>query len=135
VKFARLAASIDQTLLAPTIGFAEAAEWMERSRGAGFASLCVAPFLVPLAAQRLAGSDTVVCSVVGFPFGYSLTETKAEESVHLIELGCTEIDMVMNVGALLGGEEEFVRDDIRVVIAVWTSPGSGLVKVILEPAI
>jgi len=136
VDLATLAATIDQTLLKPTVGFAEAAEWMEGSRDAGFASLCVSPFLVPLAAQRLAGTATVVCSVVGFPLGYSLTETKAEESVHLVELGCTEIDMVMNVAAFLGGEEEYVRDDIEAVVCAVAqeSDGSGLVKVILETA-
>jgi len=136
VDIVTLAAAIDQTMLKPTVGFAEAAEWMEGSRDAGFATLCVSPFLVPLAAQRLAGTSTVVCSVVGFPLGYSLTETKAEESVHLVELGCTEIDMVMNVAALLGGEEEYVRDDIEAVVCAVAqeSDGSGLVKVILETA-
>jgi deoxyribose-phosphate aldolase len=131
-----LAAALDQTLLKPTVGFGEAATWMEGSRDAGFASLCVSPFLVPLAAQHLAGTATAVCSVAGFPLGYSLTETKAEESVHLVELGCTEVDMVMNVAAFLGGEYDYVRDDIEaVVIAVSEeSEGSGLVKVILETA-
>jgi len=136
VDIATLASSIDQTLLKPTVGFAEAAEWMEGSRDAGFASLCVSPFLVPLAAQRLAGTHTVVCSVAGFPLGYSLTETKAEEAIHLVELGCAEVDMVMNIAAFLGGEYDYVRDDIEaVVIAVAEeSQNSALVKVILETA-
>ena len=131
---AALAGSLDQTLLKPTAGFAQAAAWMEASRDAGFASLCVSPFLVPLAAEHLAGTSTRVCSVCGFPLGYTLTETKAEESVHLVELGCTEVDMVMNVAAFLGGDEDFVRADIEaVVLAVAAeSRGEGLVKVILE---
>ncbi len=131
---AALAATLDQTLLKPTAGFSDAAAWMESSRDAGFASLCVSPFLVPLASQHLAGTSTVVCSVAGFPLGYSLTETKAEESVHLVELGCTEVDMVMNVAAFLGGEFDYVRDDVEaVVIAVSEeTEGRGLVKVILE---
>ena len=65
----RLHASLDQTLLKPTVGFAEASEWMEACEGKGFATLCVSPFLVPLAAQRLAGTATEVCSVVGVPAG------------------------------------------------------------------
>lgn len=136
VDVVTLASALDQTLLRPTVGFAEAARWMESSRDAGFASLCVSPFLVPLAAQHLAGTSTAVCSVVGFPLGYSLTETKAEEAVHLVELGCTEIDMVMNIAAFLGGEHDYVRDDIEaVVIAVSEeSEGTGLVKVIFETA-
>lgn len=133
---ATLAAAIDQTLLKPTVGFAQAADWMEEARDAGFASLCVSPFLVPLAAQRLAGTHTVVCSVAGFPLGYSLTETKAEEAVHLVELGCVEVDMVMNVAAFLGGEYDYVREDIEAVVlsVAEESQNSGLVKVIVETA-
>jgi deoxyribose-phosphate aldolase len=129
-----LAASVDQTFLRSTAGMAAAASWMEESRDRGFAALCVSPFLVPLASQHLAGTATAVCSVVGFPLGYALTETKVEESIHLVELGCTEIDMVMNVGAFLEGETGYVRDDIEAVVHAVSeaSEGSGLVKVILE---
>ncbi len=136
VDITTLALALDQTLLKPTVGFGEAQTWMEASRDAGFASLCVSPFLVPLASQHLAGTSTAVCSVASFPLGYCLTETKAEEAVHLVELGCDEVDMVMNIAAFLGGEYDYVRDDIEaVVIAVSEeSEGSGLVKVILETA-
>jgi len=133
---AALAATLDQTMLKPTVGFAEAAAWMESSRDAGFASLCVSPFLVPLAVEHLAGTPTRVCSVCGFPLGYSLTETKAEEAVHLVELGCTEVDMVMNVAAFLGGDHDFVRADIEAVVLSVSeeSAGDAIVKVILETA-
>jgi deoxyribose-phosphate aldolase len=131
---ATLASMIDQTLLSPKVGMSEAAEWMEANRAQGFAALCVSPFLVPLATQHLAGGSTRVCSVVGFPLGYSLTETKAEEAVHLVELGCAEADMVINIAALLEGEEAYVRDDIAAVVDAVTSrsEGSAIVKVILE---
>jgi deoxyribose-phosphate aldolase len=107
---------------------------MEGSAGQGFATLCVSPFLVPLAAQRLAGTSTAVCSVAGFPLGYANTESKAEEAAHLVQLGCLEVDMVMNVAAFLEGDTEFVRDDIAAVVDQVTesSGGTGLVKVILE---
>jgi deoxyribose-phosphate aldolase len=129
-----LAAMLDQTMLKPTCGYAAAAEWMERSKDAGFATLCVSPFLVPLAAQRLAGTCTKVCSVVGFPLGYSCTETKAEEARLLVRLGATEIDMVMNIAALVGGDEQLVADDIAAVVGSvrHVSGGEGIVKVILE---
>jgi len=129
-----LAAVIDQTLLRPTAGFAEAAAWMDASRDAGFASLCIPPFLVPLASQKLAGTDTLVCSVCGFPLGYSNTETKAEEARLLVALGCSEVDMVLNIGALLEGETAFVEDDIRAVVDAVADASSGraIVKVILE---
>ncbi len=131
---ATLARAIDQTLLKPTAGFNQAARWMDDCRGAGFATLCVSPFLVPLASQKLAGTDTQVCSVAGFPLGYANTETKAEEAALLVALGCLEVDMVMNVAALLEGEDIFVLDDIRAVVdsVARASEGCGLVKVILE---
>lgn len=131
-----LAHAIDQTLLKPTVGMSEAARWIEDNRDCGFASLCVSPFLVPLATQRLAGTTTRVCSVAGFPLGYSLTETKAEEGAHLVELGCTEVDMVVNIAALIEGEDAFVQDDIAAVVdsVLARSSGAALVKVILETA-
>lgn len=134
MDIATLASAIDQTLLKPTAGMAEAADWMEDSRDKGFATFCVSPFLVPLATQRLAGSGTAVCSVCGFPLGYALTETKAEEAVHLVQLGCAEVDMVMNIAAFTEGEGRFVRDDIEAVVTAVeeASEGSGIVKVILE---
>ncbi len=134
VDIATLAATIDQTLLRPTTGLREAASWMEESRERGFATLCVSPFLVPLASQRVAGTVTGVCSVVGFPLGYALTETKVEEAAHLVGLGCAEVDMVMNVAEFLEGEHEYVRDDIEAVVRAVdeASEGSGIVKVILE---
>jgi deoxyribose-phosphate aldolase len=129
-----LAAMLDQTLLKPTVGYATASVWMEANRDAGFATLCVSPFLVPLATQRLSGSCTKVCAVVGFPNGYSLTESKAEEAKRLIELGAAEIDMVMNIGAFLDGEDQLVIDDIAAVaLSVCDASGdAALLKVILE---
>jgi deoxyribose-phosphate aldolase len=129
-----LAAMLDQTLLKPTAGYETASAWIESNRDAGFATLCVSPFLVPLANQRLSGSCTRVCAVVGFPNGYSLTETKAEEARRLIELGAAEIDMVMNVGAFLDGEHQLVVEDIAAVaLSVCDASGdTALLKVILE---
>jgi deoxyribose-phosphate aldolase len=134
ISVSELAASIDQTLLRPTAGFAEGALWIEGNRDWGFASLCVSPFLVPVAAQVLSGTQTQVCSVVGFPLGFANTESKAAEAKTLVELGCTEVDMVINLGALREGENEFVRDDISAVVASVrnASDGRAIVKVILE---
>lgn len=131
---AMLASMLDQTLLKPTVGFAEAARWMDASATSGFATLCVSPFLVPLASQRLAGTGTAVCTVCGFPLGYALTESKAEEARHLVELGATEVDVVVNIAALLEGEDEFVRDDLAAVATSVrnASGGDAILKVILE---
>jgi deoxyribose-phosphate aldolase len=131
---ATFASCIDMTLLSPTTGFAKAADWIEENRQRGFATLCVSPFLVPLAAQRLFDSSTRVCSVVGFPLGYSSTEAKANEAIQLVKLGCSEIDMVVNIAALLEGEHAFVHHDIEAVVdaVAHASEGRGVVKVILE---
>jgi deoxyribose-phosphate aldolase len=89
---------------------------------------------VPLASQLLGGTATKVCSVCGFPLGYQNTESKAEEAAHLVELGCAEVDMVLNFAALLEGDDAMVRDDIRAVVTTVAerSGGSAIVKVILE---
>ncbi|NTW27988.1 MAG: deoxyribose-phosphate aldolase [Coriobacteriia bacterium] len=132
--YSELAAFIDQTLLSPTIGLSAGARWIAENRDRGFASLCVAPFLVPLASAALRDCETKTCSVVGFPLGYSLAASKAEEAKLLCEQGCDEIDMVLNIAALLEGDSSFVRDDIAGVVEAVRSAGrpGGLVKVILE---
>lgn len=134
IDLTRLAEKIDQTLLSPETGLSAGARWIEENRTAGFASLCVSPFLVPLAAKLLAGTSTAVCSVVGFPLGYATTGAKVAETRELVALGCAEIDMVINVGALLEGDEAYVERDIRGVVGAVRSgsDGAGLVKVILE---
>jgi deoxyribose-phosphate aldolase len=133
-EIAALAARIDQTLLSPTTGFARGAEWIEHNRERGFATLCVSPFLVPVASQLLSGSDTRVCSVAAFPLGYACTEATVDEARHLVNLGCHEVDMVINIAALLEGEDTFVHGDIEAVVAAVAeaSKGTGVVKVILE---
>jgi len=90
--------------------------------------------VAPIAADRLAGRSTRVCSVVGFPLGYSTCEAKAEEAASLVRRGCSEIDMVLHIGALLEGDEPYVRDDILAVVRATAeaSGGDALVKVILE---
>lgn len=134
VDSATLAAMIDQTLLKPTVGYQGAAAWISASAQRGFASLCVSPFLVPLAAELLAGTSTRVCSVCGFPLGYQNTESKAEEAAHLVQLGCDEVDMVLNYAVLLEGDDQMVLEDIAAVVGTVAhhSDGRGTVKVILE---
>jgi deoxyribose-phosphate aldolase len=131
---AALVGAIDQTLLKPTVGFKAARSWIERNSQQGFASLCVSPFLVPVTTQLLGGTSTKVCSVCGFPLGYGMTESKAEEAAHLVSLGCQEVDMVMNFAALLEGEDLFVKDDISAVVdsVAKASGGAAIVKVIFE---
>ena len=93
--------------------------------------LCVRPTDVAYAKDLLKGSPVTVACVVGFPHGASRPETKALEARLAIDDGADEIDMVMNIGKLLSGDEDHVKNDIAAVVAV-AKPKEVLVKVILE---
>lgn len=129
-----LATRVDQTLLRPDVGPTAFASWIDRSRDLGFATLCVPPAMVAIAAEALAATHSEVCTVVGFPLGYATSVAKAAEARLLTEAGAAEIDMVIAIGALLEGHNELVRDDIRGVVTAVSeaSGGRALVKVILE---
>jgi deoxyribose-phosphate aldolase len=87
-----------------------------------------------MAAGFLTSSKTGVCSVAGFPNGYAERSAKAHEAVVLAQLGCVEVDMVINIGALLEGDESYVQSDISAVVCAVdaASSGASVVKVILE---
>jgi deoxyribose-phosphate aldolase len=104
------------------------------ARKFGFASVCVNPTQVKLAAELLAGSPVKVCTVIGFPLGATLPEVKAFEALDAISKGATEIDMVINIGALKSRDYTLVAQDIRGVVAACHERGA-LVKVILETAL
>jgi deoxyribose-phosphate aldolase len=128
-----LAAMIDQTLLKPTAGEKAGREWIAAQRDAGFASLCVMPSLVPIAAAMLEGTGTKVCTVVAFPLGYALSASKADEARRLVGAGADEIDMVANIGAIVEGDFTTVEEDVAAVAeAVEDSSGTAILKVILE---
>ena len=94
-----------------------------------FMSVCVNPAYVPLAAEALEGSDVKVCTVIGFPLGMNLTKTKIQETQACIAQGATEIDMVINVGMLKAGHDDYVENEIREIKSVC---GDLILKVILE---
>jgi deoxyribose-phosphate aldolase len=99
-----------------------------------FASVCVNGFWVPLVASELKGSPVKVCVVTGFPLGAGSTASKASETRSALADGAQEIDMVINVGALLGGETEAVEADIRAVVEL-SHKHDAIVKVIIETAL
>jgi len=99
-----------------------------------FASVCVNAFWVPLVAAELKGSNMKVCTVVGFPLGATSRAAKAAETRAALSDGAEEIDMVINIGALKGGETGIVESDIRGVVDAAHSAGA-LVKVIIETAL
>ena len=126
-----LAPMIDHTLLKPDATPDQIAQLCFEARKYGFASVCVNPAWVSLSAQLLNGSAVKVCTVIGFPLGASAPEVKAFETQKAIEQGATEIDMVINIGALKARDLELVAKDIRGVVSVSHSR-QAIVKVIIE---
>ncbi len=127
-----LAKIIDHTLLKPEATPQMVAQLCQEAVDYGFASVCVNSGYVPLCSQLLHATDVPVCSVVGFPLGAGLTEAKAAETRLAVEAGAREIDMVIAIGRLKAGEDNFVRADIRAVVE---AAGGALVKVIIETAL
>lgn len=128
-----LAAIIDHTLLKPEATKDQIVKLCEEAMEFGFASVCVNPTYVSLAAGLLKDTPVKVCTVVGFPLGASTPLVKAVEARDAIAAGAREIDMVINVGALKSGDDDLVGRDIRAVVEA--ARGKALVKVILETAL
>ncbi len=126
-----LARIIDHTLLKPTSTHADIDALCDEALKYSFWSVCVNPVHVKRAAKRLAGSSTVVCSVVGFPLGANTSETKLMEARTAIADGAKEVDMVSNFGALKSGDTGAFFADINEV-AAYCGRSSVLLKVILE---
>ena len=125
-----LAKYIDNTLLKQDATQAEIVSLCRQSVEYGFKAVCVNSCWVKLCAKETAGSGVAVCSVVGFPLGAAVGAAKAFEAECAIRDGAAEIDMVINVGALKSGMDQYVRDDIAAVVAACK--GKAILKVILE---
>ena len=95
-----------------------------------YASVCINPYWVPLAAEVLKGSDVKVCTVIGFPLGANTTNTKVFETKDAIANGAEEVDMVINIGEMKAGQYDIVQKDIEAVVEA--AKGKALVKVIIE---
>lgn len=126
-----IARLIDHALLHPTLTEEQLRAGCELGLRLGLASVCIKPYAVPLAAELLAGSNVAVCTVIGFPHGSPATDVKRFEAELACRQGARELDMVVNVGKVLGGDWEFVADDIRAVVDTAHQHGA-LAKVIFE---
>ncbi len=126
-----LAKTIDHTLLKPDATQDQIAQLCFEARKYGFASVCVNPTWVELCAKLLEGSPVKVCSVIGFPLGATAPEVKEFETQNAIDHGASEIDMVINIGALKARDLETVARDIRGVVTTAHRRGA-IVKVIIE---
>jgi deoxyribose-phosphate aldolase len=125
---------IDHTLLKPDASQDQIAQLCYEARKYSFAAVCVNPTNVKLCAQLLKGSPVHVCTVVGFPLGATPPEVKAYEAQQAIDDGATEVDMVINVGALKSKDYTLVERDIATV-ARTCHTGGAILKVIIEAAL
>ena len=131
---ARLADWIDHTLLKPEATPDQIDALCQEALAYGFAAVCINPIYVPRCRPVLEGSPVRVCTVVGFPLGATLTGAKVDETHRAMDAGAQEIDMVIPVGMLRGGQYQVVAEDIAAVIKASHARGA-LVKVILEMAL
>ena len=129
-----LARYIDHTLLRPDATAADIDKLCAEAREYGFAAVCINPTWVRRAAEQLRGTDVAVASVIGFPFGAGTTEVKALEARRAIRDGASEIDMVINIGALKSRMHDLVREDIARVSDACRESGAAN-KVIIETAL
>jgi deoxyribose-phosphate aldolase len=127
---AELAGYIDHTLLKPEAIESQFEQLCNEAVKYKFKSVCVNSSWVPYVAKKLRGSGIIVCSVIGFPLGGMDTRSKAFEARSAIANGATELDMVINVGALKSGNLKLVEEDIRAIKRACRS--TTLLKVILE---
>ena len=120
---------IDHTLLKQDASPEQIIQLCDEAKDFHFMSVCVNPAYVPLAARCLEGSEVKVCTVIGFPLGMNLTRTKVDETELALKMGAEEIDMVINVGMLKAGHDDYVKEEIRLL---KEAVGSKVLKVIIE---
>lgn len=131
---AQIAKTLDHSVLKPEVTSADIAAGAAIAIRHDTASYCVQGVNVALAAKLLSGSNVPVCATVGFPHGAITSEAKAFEASQATKNGATEVDMVINVGALIAGDEAAVESEIRAVADAAHAGGAHL-KVILETAL
>ena len=129
----KLESFIDHTLLKPDTTVEDIKKICEEAKEYNFFSVCINPSYVKLSKELLDGSDTKVCTVIGFPLGATTSEVKSFETKDAINNGADEVDMVINIGALKSGDYDLVKEDIQAVVDA--ADGQALVKVIIESAL
>jgi deoxyribose-phosphate aldolase len=124
-----LASLIDHTLLRPDATLPEIEKLCAEAKEHRFFSVCINPYWISSARPLLKGSDVKICTVVGFPLGATLPQAKAHETRDVVLAGADEVDMVLNIGAVMEGHWNFIEHEVHEVV----SQAKGLtVKVILE---
>ena len=120
---------IDHTILKPDTTLQQIEGLCAEAVEYGFASVCVNPSWVHNCQDFLLGTKVIICTVIGFPLGSNLPEVKSYEAIKAVEAGASEIDMVINIGALKSGLPARVEDDISLM---RQSVPKAILKVIIE---
>lgn len=128
-----LAKYIDHTQLAANTTKEDISKIIHEAIEYQFASVCVNPHWVPYCYEKLKDTEVKVCTVIGFPLGATTSAVKAFETKQAVNDGATEVDMVINVGALKAKEDEVVKQDIAAV--VQATEGKAITKVIIETSL
>ena len=126
-----IAKMIDHSLLHPTLTDQELLDGCRVAHQFDVASVCIKPYAVPLAVQALAESDVAVGTVIGFPHGNSRPDIKLKEAERALTDGATELDMVVNIGKVLGNDWQYVNEEVRLLNELAVSHGI-ILKVIFE---
>ena len=126
----QLASMIDHTILKADATRESVEKICKEALEYKFASVCINPANIELAAEMLKGSEVKVCTVIGFPLGANTSEVKAFETKDAIAKGADEVDMVINIGRLKDKDYEYVKNDIKAVVEA--AKGKALTKVIIE---
>jgi deoxyribose-phosphate aldolase len=124
-----VAAIIDQTLLQPTANLDQVQRFCEEAAALSFASVCIAPCWVKVAARAIASSGVRICTVAGFPLGFEPWELKVQTVQTALAAGAHEIDYVINLGAVKSGDYKLIEAEMR---AMRSAAEKGVIKVILE---
>jgi len=125
---------IDHTTLKPTTLVSDIQKLCDEAKQYDFAAVCVPPNFVKLAKEKVAGSDVKVATVIGFPFGYSATESKIAEIILAMVDGADELDVVANISAIKNGDWSAIADEINHIMPIIRSKGK-VVKIIIESGV
>lgn len=128
-----MAQYIDHTILNADATQADVAKICQEAAEYHFKTVCIQPYWVPFVKEELAGTDVGITTVIGFPLGANTSEVKAFEAKEAVKNGATEVDMVINLGALKSEDYDTVLKDIQAVVDAVA--GEALVKVIIETAL
>jgi deoxyribose-phosphate aldolase len=131
ISLKTLAKMIDHSLLHPTMTDQAIVSGCELAREYDVATACIKPYAIKLAKSILDGSEVGVCAVIAFPHGNSTTAIKVQEAEEAVGAGASEIDMVVNIGKVLGADWDYVSDEIKAINATVVRSGA-ILKVIFE---